>query len=62
MIDEDLLNAISDRDEDEHPAIARLVEFGRQKTYVTIDDILIFFPEAGRRNRMLISSRRLLPL
>lgn len=46
MINEDLLNAISDRDEDEHPAIARLVEFGRQKTYVTIDDILLFFPEA----------------
>jgi RNA polymerase primary sigma factor len=46
MIDEDLLNAIADRDEDEHPAIARLVEFGRQKTYVTIDDILTFFPEA----------------
>jgi RNA polymerase primary sigma factor len=46
MIDEDLLNAISERDEDEHPAIARLIEFGRQKTYVTIDDILIFFPEA----------------
>jgi RNA polymerase primary sigma factor len=46
MIDEDLLNSIEDRDEDEHPAIARLVEFGRQKTYVTIDDILTFFPEA----------------
>lgn len=45
MIDEDLLNAIADRD-DEHPAIARLLEFGRQKTYVTIDDILTFFPEA----------------
>jgi RNA polymerase primary sigma factor len=46
MIDEDLLNSIEDRDEDEHPAIARLIEFGRQKTYVTIDDILTFFPEA----------------
>jgi RNA polymerase primary sigma factor len=46
MIDEDLLNAIADRDDDEHPAIARLLEFGRQKTYVTIDDILTFFPEA----------------
>ena len=46
MIDEDLLNAIADRDEDEHPAISRLVEFGRQKSYVTIDDILTFFPEA----------------
>jgi RNA polymerase primary sigma factor len=46
MIDEDLLNAIADREDDEHPAIARLLEFGRQKTYVTIDDILTFFPEA----------------
>ena len=46
MIDEELLNAIEDRDENEHPAIARLIELGRQKTYVTIDDILNFFPEA----------------
>jgi len=45
MIDEDLLSAIEDR-ENEHPAIARLLELGRQKTYVTIDDILTFFPEA----------------
>ncbi len=45
MIDEDLLSAIEER-EDEHPAIARLIELGRQKTYVTIDDILGFFPEA----------------
>jgi len=45
MIDEDLLSAIEDR-ENEHPAIARLLELGRQKSYVTIDDILIFFPEA----------------
>ena len=33
-------------DEDDFPAIARLIELGRQKTYVTIDDILQFFPEA----------------
>src|SRR3990172_3801421 len=45
MIDEDLLSAIEDR-ENEHPAIPRLLELGRQKSYVTIDDILIFFPEA----------------
>lgn len=45
MIDEDLLSAIEDR-ENEHPAIARLLELGRQKSYVTIDDILTFFPEA----------------
>jgi len=36
---------ISD-DEEEFSAIARLVELGRQKSYVTLDDILHFFPEA----------------
>jgi RNA polymerase primary sigma factor len=45
MIDEDLLSAIEERDE-ENPAIARLIELGRQKSYVTIDDILSFFPDA----------------
>jgi RNA polymerase primary sigma factor len=44
MIDEELLRDIDEPDE--HPAIARLIELGRQKTYVTIDDILSFFPEA----------------
>ncbi len=36
---------ISD-DEEEFPAVARLIELGRQKSYVTLDDILHFFPEA----------------
>lgn len=36
---------IDDEDED-YPAIARLIELGRQKSYITIDDILHFFPEA----------------
>jgi RNA polymerase primary sigma factor len=45
MIDEELLNAIEEREE-EHPALARLIDLGRQKGYVTIDDILTFFPEA----------------
>jgi RNA polymerase primary sigma factor len=45
MIDDELINALEDR-ENEHPAIGRLIELGRQKTYVTIDDILNFFPEA----------------
>lgn len=45
MIDEELLSAIEER-ESEHPALARLVDLGRQKGYVTIDDILRFFPEA----------------
>jgi RNA polymerase primary sigma factor len=45
MIDDELLNAIEDREE-VHPAVARLIELGRQKSFVTIDDILAFFPEA----------------
>jgi RNA polymerase primary sigma factor len=45
MIDEELLNAIEEREE-EHPALARLIDMGRKKGYVTIDDILTFFPEA----------------
>lgn len=46
MIDEELLNAMEEHEDDEHPAIARLIELGRQKTFVTIDDILSFFPDA----------------
>jgi RNA polymerase primary sigma factor len=45
MIDDELLKVIDEHDE-ERPAIARMVEMARQKTYVTIDDILGFFPEA----------------
>jgi RNA polymerase primary sigma factor len=45
MIDDELLKVIDGPDE-ERPAIARMVEMARQKTYVTIDDILGFFPEA----------------
>jgi RNA polymerase primary sigma factor len=45
MIDDELLNAIEEN-EDEHPAVARLIEMGRQKSYITIDDILSFFPDA----------------
>ncbi|MDD2921451.1 MAG: sigma-70 family RNA polymerase sigma factor [Anaerolineales bacterium] len=33
-------------EEEEYSAIARLIELGRQKSYVTLDDILHFFPEA----------------
>lgn len=43
-MDKPIIN-IEDDDED-YPAIARLIELGRQKSYVTIDDILQFFPEA----------------
>ena len=45
---EDLLNIdVDEEDDDEnYPAIARLIELGRQKSYVTIDDILALFPDA----------------
>ena len=47
MIEDELIHSIDERDErDEHPAVARLIELGRQKSFVTIDDILSFFPEA----------------
>ncbi len=44
MTDDVLINVAED--EEEYPAIARLIELGRQKSYVTIDDILHFFPDA----------------
>jgi RNA polymerase primary sigma factor len=44
-MDNPLINVVDEEDE-EYPAIARLIELGRQKSYVTIDDILHFFPEA----------------
>ena len=34
--------------EEEYSPIARLIELGRQKKYVTIDDILHVFPEAEK--------------
>ena len=44
-MDNPIIN-ISEEDDEEYSAIARLIELGRQKTYVTIDDILHFFPDA----------------
>lgn len=44
-MDNPLINVVDEEDE-EYPAIARLLELGRQKTYITIDDILHFFPDA----------------
>ena len=44
MIDEKLLNKIEEQEL--NPAIARLIELGRQKSFVTIDDILTLFPDA----------------
>jgi hypothetical protein len=34
--------------EEEYSPVARLIELGRQKKYVTIDDILLVFPEAEK--------------
>jgi RNA polymerase primary sigma factor len=45
MIDEELLTSLEEQ-EDRHNAVARLIELGRQQTFVTYDDILKFFPEA----------------
>jgi RNA polymerase primary sigma factor len=45
MINEELLTSIDDQD-DVQNAVARLIELGRQKSYVTYDDILHLFPEA----------------
>ncbi|RME90767.1 MAG: sigma-70 family RNA polymerase sigma factor [Anaerolineae bacterium] len=42
----DLEKILTREEEEEFPAIARLIELGRQKGYVTIDDILHYFPEA----------------
>jgi len=43
MINDEILTDIEESNE--HPAIARLIELGRQKSFVTIDDILVLFPE-----------------
>jgi RNA polymerase primary sigma factor len=52
---ENFLNVVDDDSEEliEYPALARLIELGRQKTYVTIDDILHFFPEAEQEVEQL---------
>ncbi len=44
-MDNPIINMVEDEDE-EYTAIARLIELGRQKKFVTIDDILHFFPDA----------------
>ncbi len=44
-MEEELMNVGND-DYDSDSAIGQLVEYGRQKSIVTIDDILRFFPEA----------------
>jgi RNA polymerase primary sigma factor len=42
----DTLIKLNVEEDETYSAIARLLEIGRQKSYVTIDDILHFFPEA----------------
>ncbi|RMF46744.1 MAG: sigma-70 family RNA polymerase sigma factor [Anaerolineae bacterium] len=47
MIDKSLLNSLESEEESARStAVARLIEFGRHKTFVSIDDILMFFPDA----------------
>ncbi len=47
MIDKSLLTTIeSEEDSDRSAALARLIDYGRKKTFVTIDDILLFLPDA----------------
>ena len=43
-MDDDLI--LQNDDEENYTATARLIEFGRKKPYVTIEDILQFFPDA----------------
>ncbi|MBI9049492.1 MAG: sigma-70 family RNA polymerase sigma factor [Anaerolineaceae bacterium] len=46
-MDKDIFKVeVEDEDEEQFSATARLIELGRLKSYVTIDDILHFFPEA----------------
>jgi RNA polymerase primary sigma factor len=45
MIDQELLTSLEEQ-EVRHNAVARLIELGRQQSFVTYDDILKFFPEA----------------
>lgn len=47
VIDEKTLDKL-EKGNGEYSPVARLIELGRKKTYVTIDDILNFFPEAER--------------
>ena len=47
-LDENLLSALEQKEESETFPIARLIEDGRDKGFVTLDDILQQFPEAER--------------
>ncbi|MBN2256540.1 MAG: sigma-70 family RNA polymerase sigma factor [Anaerolineaceae bacterium] len=45
MISKEIIKGVEEEDEEYSP-IARLIDLGRQKSFVTIDDILHFFPDA----------------
>ena len=44
----DLHDDVNPYSEEEHPGIGKLVELGKERGYVTIDDILTIFPEVER--------------
>ncbi len=44
----DLHDDVNPYSEEEHPGIGQLVELGKERGYVTIDDILSIFPEVER--------------
>jgi len=48
IIEDGILDDMERIDGQPYAPVARLIELGRKKTYVTIDDILNFFPEAER--------------
>ena len=48
VLDEKMLENMQNNQDGSYAPIARLIELGREKKYVTIDDILNFFPEAER--------------
>jgi RNA polymerase primary sigma factor len=43
---DDMIVNVAEAEDDEYSVIARLITLGRQKTFVTIDDILHFYPDA----------------
>jgi RNA polymerase primary sigma factor len=48
ILDDKMLDDLEQKEEENLSPIGALIKLGRQKTYVTIDDILNFFPEAER--------------
>ena len=45
---EDEIMNINNEDDESYSAVSQLIEFGRQKGIITLDDILGFFPEAEK--------------